>query len=145
MRLLVNGSCKAVTTSKSKRILTMRTCDKGCKALTVLGAVGMLLALNVCDAAEGSSDRSFNARVHPGTSGAPSTSVGIGIEVWLPLPATDQFFNALVSWMEADTVPSSLTLSSADGSVTMPVCPYPQKATYSGAGAITAAAGYSCK
>jgi hypothetical protein len=31
------------------------------------------------------------------------------------------------------------------GSVTTPVCPYPQKATYSGTGAVTAAASYSCK
>lgn len=63
----------------------------------------------------------------------------------VPLPAPGQFFNALVSWVEAGTVPAAVTLSSTDGSVSMPVCPYPQKATYNGTGSVTAAASYSCK
>jgi feruloyl esterase len=63
----------------------------------------------------------------------------------VPLPVTDQFFNALVGWVEKSTAPTTLVLGSADGSVTLPVCPYPQKATYNGSGAITAAASYACK
>ena len=74
-----------------------------------------------------------------GTSSPPATPNSV------PLPAPNQFFNALVSWVEANTAPSRLPLSSADGSVTMPVCPYPQKATYNGTGAITAAASYTCR
>ena len=62
----------------------------------------------------------------------------------VPLPATNQFFNALVDWVENNNAPASLMLSSADNSVTLPVCPYPQKATYNGSGSITAAASYSC-
>jgi len=62
----------------------------------------------------------------------------------VPLPATNQLFGVLVDWLENNNAPASIVLSSADGSVTMPVCPYPQKATYNGSGSITAAASYSC-
>lgn len=62
----------------------------------------------------------------------------------VPLPATNQFFNALVEWVENNNAPASLVLSSMDGSVTRPVCPYPQMATYNGSGSITGAASYSC-
>jgi feruloyl esterase len=63
----------------------------------------------------------------------------------VPLPAQDQFFNALKDWVENDNTPDTLVLSSADDSVSMPVCPYPKKATYGGTGSITAAASYTCK
>jgi feruloyl esterase len=63
----------------------------------------------------------------------------------VPLPATDQFFNALKAWVEQGTAPGSITLTSADSSVSMPVCPYPQKATYKGSGSPTAAASYACQ
>ena len=63
----------------------------------------------------------------------------------VPLPAADQFFNALVDWVEKGNAPSRLVLNSANTSVSMPVCPYPQKATYSGSGSITAAASYVCR
>jgi hypothetical protein len=62
----------------------------------------------------------------------------------VPLPATGQLFNALVEWLENNNAPASIVLASADGSVTLPVCPYPQKPTYNAAGSITAAASYSC-
>jgi feruloyl esterase len=62
----------------------------------------------------------------------------------VPLPTQAQTFNALVDWVEHDNAPASLALSSANGSVTMPICPYPKKATYGGNGAITAAASYTC-
>jgi hypothetical protein len=63
----------------------------------------------------------------------------------VPLPANDQFFNALVGWVENRTAPNALMLKSADASVSMPICPYPQKATYAGSGPITAASSYACK
>jgi len=69
-----------------------------------------------------------------GTEGANPNNV--------PLPA-NQFFTALVSWVESNTPPASIVLNSANSSVSLPVCPYPQKATYN-SGSITAAASYSC-
>ena len=63
----------------------------------------------------------------------------------VPLPADGQFFNAHVDWVENKNAPSTLVVKSADSSVSMPICAYPQKATYSGSGSPTAAASYSCK
>jgi feruloyl esterase len=63
----------------------------------------------------------------------------------VPLPATGQLFNAMTAWVESGTAPNSIVLNSADKSVSMPVCPYPQKATYTGSGSITAAASYTCQ
>jgi len=47
--------------------------------------------------------------------------------------------------VEHGNAPSRLVLTSADASTSLPACPYPQKAVYSGSGAITAAANYSCQ
>lgn len=63
----------------------------------------------------------------------------------VPLPAPDQWFNALVDWVEKGSAPETLVLGSADASVSMPVCAYPRKATYRGTGSITAAASYTCQ
>ena len=63
----------------------------------------------------------------------------------VPLPATDQFFNALVGWVEQRQAPNTLVLKSADSSVSLPICPYPQEATYKGSGLITQASSYICK
>jgi len=72
-------------------------------------------------------------------SGSPVADVNS-----VPLPAPDQFFNALVGWVESQSAPDQLVLQSANGSVGMPVCPFPKKATYSGTGSVTAAASYTC-
>lgn len=74
-----------------------------------------------------------------GTAGPAPTANSV------PLPASNQFFNTLVDWVEKSTAPDRIVLNSADSSVSMPVCPYPQKATYNGSGAVTAAASYSCR
>ncbi|HRO58100.1 MAG TPA: tannase/feruloyl esterase family alpha/beta hydrolase [Burkholderiaceae bacterium] len=63
----------------------------------------------------------------------------------VPLPAQNQWFDALVDWVENGVVPQSIVLESANASVSMPVCPYPQKAVYGGSGPITEAASYSCR
>jgi len=76
-----------------------------------------------------------------GSAGPPANPNNV------PLPAinpTNQLFGVLVEWLENNNAPASIVLSSMDGSVTLPVCPYPQKATYNGSGSITAAASYSC-
>lgn len=63
----------------------------------------------------------------------------------VPLPASGQLFAALVDWVEHANAPSSLTLSSADGSVTRPICVYPKQAVYGGSGAVTTATSYTCQ
>jgi len=56
----------------------------------------------------------------------------------------DELFNALVNWVENGRAPSRIDLSSADGSVTLPICSYPQKATYNGTGPVMSASTCSC-
>jgi tannase/feruloyl esterase len=63
----------------------------------------------------------------------------------MPLPANGQLFAALVDWVESGKAPSSLILSSADSSVSRPICMYPEQAVYSGSGSVTAAASYACQ
>jgi feruloyl esterase len=63
----------------------------------------------------------------------------------MPLPAAGQLFTALVNWVEKAAAPSSIVLSSADGSVTRPICLYPQKAVHDGSGPVAAAASYHCQ
>jgi feruloyl esterase len=65
----------------------------------------------------------------------------------LPLPAAGQLFSAMTAWVEggAASAPASITLTSTDASASQLLCPYPQKPTYGGTGAITAAASYTCK
>lgn len=70
----------------------------------------------------------------------------------VPLPAlpinggtNDQLFTALRNWVESGTAPSRLDISSSDASVSLPICAYPQRATYGGAGSVKAATNYVCK
>ena len=67
----------------------------------------------------------------------------------VPLPQAvtgrDEMFNALQAWVEKGVVPDAIEVSSAKGDVSMPLCVYPQKATYKGSGARTAASSYSCQ
>lgn len=63
----------------------------------------------------------------------------------IPLPAPGQFFNALVNWVEKHEAPQSLILTSANGSVSHPVCPYPKKPEHNGSGPVTDAASYRCR
>ncbi len=74
-----------------------------------------------------------------GTEGPPATADNV------PLPTQNQFFDALVAWVEEGRPPASLMLKSANESVSMPICVYPQKAVYKGSGAITDGANYDCR
>jgi feruloyl esterase len=66
----------------------------------------------------------------------------------IPLPQSalgrDEMFIALQAWVESGTAPGRINVSSSDASVSLPLCVYPQKITYSGTGAVTAAASYTC-
>jgi hypothetical protein len=82
------------------------------------------------------------ASIDPATRDVTSVA-----KVPLPQPSTgrDELFTALRNWVEQGQAPNRIDLSSADGSVTMPVCSYPEKATHNGAGSVTDGASYACK
>lgn len=67
----------------------------------------------------------------------------------VPMPKyledADEMFVALRNWVEKGSAPSKIEITSADNSVSMPLCSYPKKATYLGSGSVVATASYSCK
>jgi feruloyl esterase len=77
------------------------------------------------------------------TTGAPTNVT----KVPLPQPSTgrDELFTALRNWVEHGRAPSRIDLASKDGSVTLPICWYPQQATYRGSGPVTASTSYTCR
>lgn len=83
---------------------------------------------------------------HCGGVGSVSGSAGPAADAnTVPLPAPNQFFDALVDWVENSTAPQRIVLRSANAGVSLPVCPYRKKATYAGSGAITSEASYTCQ
>jgi tannase/feruloyl esterase len=62
-----------------------------------------------------------------------------------PTREQDQFFTALVDWVEKDTAPGEILLTSRDNSVSYPVCVYPLRTTWSGNGDAKQASNYSCR
>ena len=62
-----------------------------------------------------------------------------------PTPEQDQFFTALVDWVEKGVVPGEIILTSRDNSVSFPVCVYPRMTTWNGSGPATQASSYTCK
>ncbi|MFM0640491.1 tannase/feruloyl esterase family alpha/beta hydrolase [Paraburkholderia metrosideri] len=60
-----------------------------------------------------------------------------------PLPAPNQFYNALTSWVEKGVAPDKIPLQNSDASITRPICMYPSKLTYSG-GSAGAASSFIC-
>jgi len=75
--------------------------------------------------------------IDPATGAATSVN-----KVPLPQPSTgrDELFLTLRNWVENGVAPSRIDVSSANGSVTMPICSYPKRATYNGSGPATDAA-----
>lgn len=57
----------------------------------------------------------------------------------------DEMFQALQAWVEQGTAPGTITATSSDGTVSLPMCVYPQKVRYSGTGSVTAAGSYTCQ
>ena len=62
-----------------------------------------------------------------------------------PTREQDQFFTALVDWVEKDTAPGEILLTSRDNSVSYPVCVYPLRTTWNGNGDAKQAASYGCR
>jgi feruloyl esterase len=57
----------------------------------------------------------------------------------------DQFFSALVDWVEQSVAPGDMLLTSRDNSLSYPVCVYPKRTTWDGSGPARAASSYSCQ
>ncbi|HEY6354605.1 MAG TPA: tannase/feruloyl esterase family alpha/beta hydrolase [Burkholderiaceae bacterium] len=62
-----------------------------------------------------------------------------------PTREQDQFFTALVDWVEKGQAPGELLLTSRDNSVSYPVCVYPKRTTWDGVGSAKLPSSYSCK
>jgi feruloyl esterase len=62
-----------------------------------------------------------------------------------PTREQDQFFAALVDWVEKDTAPGEILLTSRDNSVSYPVCVYPLRTIWNGNGDAKQASSYSCR
>jgi hypothetical protein len=62
-----------------------------------------------------------------------------------PTREQDQFFTALVDWVEKGTAPGEILLTSRDNSVSYPVCVYPLRTIWSGNGDAKQASSYSCR
>jgi feruloyl esterase len=61
-----------------------------------------------------------------------------------PSREQDQFFTALVDWVEKGEAPNEIVLTSRDNRVSYPVCVYPQRTTWNGTGPAAQAASYAC-
>jgi feruloyl esterase len=62
-----------------------------------------------------------------------------------PTREQDQFFTALVDWVEKDVAPGEIMLTSRDNRVSYPACVYPLRTTWNGSGPATLAASYVCR
>ena len=62
-----------------------------------------------------------------------------------PTREQDQFFTALVDWVEKGAAPGEILLTSRDNSLSYPVCVYPLRTTWSGNGDAKQASSYGCR
>ena len=80
-------------------------------------------------------------------SGAGVNEFGQDASGIVPADAKHDVFRALMAWSEKGTAPTSLIASRIENNAvsrTLPLCPYPQVAKYSGSGSTTDAANYTC-
>lgn len=78
----------------------------------------------------------------------PATNANLSASK-VPLPkylnGSDDLFKALRNWVENGVAPTRIEITSSDSSVSMPLCSYPQKASYSGSGSVKSTSSYSCQ
>jgi feruloyl esterase len=115
------------------------------RAAAAMGGVAQLQRFNRLFFIPGLAHDSTFARagsIDPATGAATSPD-----KLPLPQPASgrDELFNALRAWVEQGTAPERIEVSSRNGSVSMPLCLYPQQATFTGQGSVTAASSYVCR
>jgi hypothetical protein len=81
----------------------------------------------------------------PGLAHSGRLTASTGVPVPQTVLGRDEMFLALQNWVEGGTAPGRIDISSSDASVSLPMCLYPQKITYSGTGSVTAAGSYACQ
>jgi Tannase and feruloyl esterase len=81
----------------------------------------------------------------PGLAHSGRLEASTGVPVPQTVLGRDEMFLALQNWVEGGTAPGRIDVSSSDASVSLPMCLYPQKITYSGTGSVTAAGSYACQ
>jgi tannase/feruloyl esterase len=68
-----------------------------------------------------------------------------GNENQTPSRDQDQFFTALVDWVEKGIAPADIMLTSRNGKISYPVCVYPQRTTWDGLGSADKAESFFCR
>lgn len=77
---------------------------------------------------------------HSGRSeGKPS------VPVPQPSSGRDEMFTTLQNWVERGQKPAEIQVRSSNRTVSLPLCAYPLKITYSGSGSVKSAESYSCR
>jgi Tannase and feruloyl esterase len=61
-----------------------------------------------------------------------------------PLPATGQLYSVLTNWVENGVAPTSIVVTTTDGTISRPLCMYPTKLTYV-SGSVNSASSFACK
>lgn len=61
-----------------------------------------------------------------------------------PLPGATTLFSALTNWVENGVAPTTIPVTTADGTISRPLCMYPTKLTYV-SGDVKAASSFACK
>jgi feruloyl esterase len=80
----------------------------------------------------------------PGLAHSGRLEAGATVPVPQSVLGRDEMFLALQNWVENGTAPGRIDVSSSNAAVSLPMCVYPQKITYSGTGAVTSAGSYTC-
>jgi len=62
-----------------------------------------------------------------------------------PTREQDQFFTALVDWVEKGVAPNDIVVSSRDNGTSYPLCVYPKKISWDGTGSPKQASSYACR
>lgn len=103
---------------------------------------GFMRMYLVPGAAHSSQGRAYAAA---GSAGAVALPKLPGNANQTPTREQDQFFSALVDWVEKGAAPQDIVVTSRDGSVSYPLCVYPKKTTWNGSGPAKLAGSYACR
>ena len=81
---------------------------------------------------------------HCGGVGSVNGTAGVSPAAKPPLPATGQLFSVLTDWVENGTAPTTIPVTTTDGTISRPLCMYPAKLTYV-SGDVNSASSFVCQ